>query len=133
MPAKQRKYRANAPIHIRQKLVSGTLSKELRKKHEKKSFPLKKGDKVKVMKGQFKGRTGKIERVDLKKLKATVEGVNRVKKEGAKIEVLLDPSNLQIIELSMTDKKRQKAIERKQEKKFKKLPQEENKDVLKKK
>jgi len=37
---KQRKYRANAPIHVQRKLLSANLSKELRKKYEKRDFPI---------------------------------------------------------------------------------------------
>ncbi len=65
-PRKQRKYRANAPIHLRHKLVSANLSKELRAKHGRRSFPLRTGDSVKIMRGEFKGKTGKIESINLK-------------------------------------------------------------------
>ena len=37
-PRKQRKFRHNAPIHIRRKLMSSTLSKELRKKYGKEAL-----------------------------------------------------------------------------------------------
>ena len=48
-PRKQRKYLANAPLHLKKKFVSANLSKELRKKHEKRSLPLRKGDTVKAI------------------------------------------------------------------------------------
>ena len=47
-PRKQRKYRAEAPLHVKHKLVSANLSKELRKKYGRRSFPLRKGDTVLV-------------------------------------------------------------------------------------
>ena len=71
-----------------------------------------KGDKVKIMKGEFKKKTGKIESVDLKRLRTTIEGLNRTKKDGTKIKVYFSPSNLQIQELNLEDKKRRIAIER---------------------
>ena len=37
-PRKQRKYRANAPLHTRHKMASANLSKELRKKYSKRNF-----------------------------------------------------------------------------------------------
>ena len=136
-PRKQRKYRANAPLHIKHKLISSTFSKELRKKYGKRNFPLRKDDSVKVMRGEFKGKTGKIELVDLKKLRVSIAGINRTKKEGTKINVYFNPSNLQIKELNLDDKNRIKALERKNEKKeikFKKLPKtEEKKNVPEKK
>ncbi len=111
-PRKQRKYRANAPLHIRRKFMSANLNKTLKQKYGKKNFPLRKDDKVKIMKGEFKKKTGKIESVDLKRLRITIEGINRTKKDGTKIKVYFSPSNLQIQELNLEDKKRRIAIER---------------------
>jgi len=111
-PRKQRKYRANAPLNIRHKLISANLSKELRKKYGKRNFPIRKEDRVKIMKGEFKKKTGKIELVKLKKLKVTIEGIYRTKKDGTKVSVYFDPSNLQIQELNVEDKKRRQALER---------------------
>lgn len=113
-PRKQRKFRINAPLHIRHKLVSANLSKELRKKYAKRSFPLKKGDEIKIMRGEFKGKTGKIDSVDLKYLRVAIAGINRTKKDGTKVSVYFAPSNLQIKELNLEDKKRKESLERKQ-------------------
>ena len=68
-PRKQRKYRNNAPSHIKNKFLSAHLSKELRKKHNTRNITLKKGDKVKIARGQFKGKTGAVDRINLKKAK----------------------------------------------------------------
>ncbi|MCD6381372.1 MAG: 50S ribosomal protein L24, partial [Candidatus Aenigmarchaeota archaeon] len=54
-PRKQRKYRYNAPLHIRQKLVSAHLTKELRNELGIRSLPVRKNDRVKIMRGKFKG------------------------------------------------------------------------------
>jgi large subunit ribosomal protein L24 len=43
---------------------------------------LKKGDLVRVISGESKGQEGKILSIDLKKLRAIVEGVNKVKKHS---------------------------------------------------
>lgn len=110
---KQRKYRHNAPLHVRQKFVHVHLSEELRKKYEKRNAGLKKGDKVKVMRGQFKKHTGTVEKVNLKKTKVQVSGIEITKKDGNKTTQLIDPSNLLITELNLDDKLRQKIIERK--------------------
>ena len=64
---KQRNYRHNAPLHIKQKFVHAHLSKELRQKYQKRNVGLRKSDKVKIMRGQFKGKIGAVERIDLKK------------------------------------------------------------------
>ena len=112
-PRKQRKYRYNAPLHIRQKFMSSHLSKELRKKYKTRSLGLRKGDKVKVMRGQFKNHVGAVDRIDLKKTEVYVGGIEITKKDGSKTTHPIDPSNLLITELNLDDKLRQKIIERK--------------------
>ncbi len=112
-PRKQRKYRANAPLHIKRKLLSAHLSKELRKKYNKRSLSLRKGDKVRVLVGDFKGKTGVIESIDLRKEKVLVRGIEVVKKDGTKVMRPINPSNLEIIELNLDDNKRKKILERK--------------------
>lgn len=110
-PRKQKKFVANAPLHLRHALVSAHLDAELRKKYNKRSIPLRKGDKVKVMRGSFKGKIGKVEIVDLKKSKAYVEKIENVKKDGSKSPVPLTVSNLIILELNLNDAKRKKVLE----------------------
>lgn len=109
---KQRKYRSNAPLHIKQKFMRSTFSKDLKKKYGKRNFSLKKGDKVKVITGQFKKHMGKVERIDLKALKVYLSGVEVSKKDGTKTTFPFNPSNLMIMELNLDDKMRRKMIER---------------------
>lgn len=109
-PGKQRKYLANAPLHIRKKFLSVNLSKELRKTYKRRNISLKKGDVIKIMRGKFKGKQGKIKEVKLKTSKVIVEGIQVKKQDGSKADIRLQPSNLQIIELNIEDKKRLKQI-----------------------
>lgn len=109
-PRKQRKYVANAPLHIRHDFVSAHLSKELRKKYGRRSFPLRKDDEIKIMRGEFKGKKGKIEIVDLKYTRVVISGIFRTKKDGTKTRVYFHPSNLMIIDLNLNDKKRMESI-----------------------
>jgi large subunit ribosomal protein L24 len=111
-PRKQRKYRANAPMHLRHKALSANLSKELKTKHKRKNIPIRKGDNVKVMRGEFKKKTGKISVVNLTKMKVAIEGIQKQKKDGTKVNVYFNPSNLQITELNLDDKERNSAIKR---------------------
>jgi len=130
-PRKQRKYRANAPLHLRRKMMSVHLSGLLRKKYEKRNFPIRKGDTIKIMRGEFKKKTGKIDSVNYQKLRVEIAGIYRTKKDGTKVGVYFNPSNLQITELNLEDKKRREAIEKKatpekkKEIKLKPLPKEE--------
>mgnify|MGYP001561330093 CR=1 FL=1 len=112
-PRKQRKYRHNAPLHTRQKLVSAHLDKALRKEYNVRSLSLRKGDEVVVLRGSYRKRKGVVARVDLKKTKIFVEGLKRKKVSGQEIDAPIDPSNLMITKLNLDDKKRRKFIERK--------------------
>ena len=105
-PRKQRKYVYNAPLHMKQKLMGAHLSPELRKKHGTRSAPLRKGDTVKILRGKFKARTGKVDRIDLKKTKAYIHGIDVQKKDGSKSPYPIHPSNLMITALELDDKKR---------------------------
>jgi len=109
-PSKQRKYVANAPKHTKNKMLSSHLSKELKEKYGKRSMTLRKGDKVKVLRTQFKKKTGKVESVDTKKSRAYITGIEVVKKDGSKALYPIHASNLIIEELNLEDKKRTKRI-----------------------
>ena len=118
-PRKQRKYLANAPLHIKRKFLSVNLSKELRKKHGKRNIPVVKGDKVKIMRGKFKKKSGKVTEVKTKMMKIYIEGIQVKKTDGSKASVPLRASNLQIIELNLDDVKRLKKLGVKEVKKGK--------------
>lgn len=110
-PGKQRKYRSKAPLHTKQKFMHSHLSKDLRKKYGKRNISLRKGDKVKITTGKFRKHEGKIIRIDLKKIRVFVDGIESTKKDGTKRQFSLDPSNMMIVELNMDDKLRQKFLE----------------------
>merc|ERR1712110_806206 len=57
---KSRKAYFTAPSSIRRKLLSCHLSDELKKQHSVRSIPVRKGDTVKIKRGTFKGREGKV-------------------------------------------------------------------------
>jgi len=105
-PSKQRKYRANAPLSIKRKFLSVHLSKDLIKKYKTRNVIVRKNDKVKITRGQFRGKTGKILNVITKKSKVFIEGIENVKKDGTKAYYPMEPSNLVIIEPDLTDKRR---------------------------
>jgi large subunit ribosomal protein L24 len=127
-PRKQRKYRANAPLHLRKKFISVALSKDLRKKQNTRNIPVKKNDKVKIMRGKFKGKTGKVLNVDLKYLRVVVEGIQVTKQDGSKANVKMQPSNLQITEIADRTPKKPK----KEEKTNKETKKSEKKEIKKK-
>jgi len=111
-PRKQRKFLYNAPLHLRRKMISAHLSKELREQYKRRSLPLRKGDEVKVMRGEFKGTVGKVVKVDTKKYKVYIDNVKKKRSVGTEYLVPISPSNLMIIKLNLDDKYRLKMLER---------------------
>jgi large subunit ribosomal protein L24 len=110
---KQRKYIYNAPLHVRRKLMKATLSKSLREKFKRRSFTIRKGDVVKIMRGQFKGVEGKVIEVDYKNYKIKVENATLRTSKGDIAYYPIHPSNVMIVELNLEDKKREEALKRK--------------------
>ena len=105
-PRKQRKALYNASAHTRGKRISSTLSKDLREKIGKRSLPVRTGDKVKVLRGEFKGHEGKILDVDYGSYKVDIENVTMKKPDGTPVFLPVDPSNLMIIDANLDDDKR---------------------------
>ncbi|MEM4699797.1 MAG: 50S ribosomal protein L24 [Candidatus Nezhaarchaeales archaeon] len=111
-PGKQRKALFNAPLHIKHKMLAAHLSKELRQQYGFRSLPVRKGDTVMVMRGDYKGMVGKVVEVDTSKMRVYVEGVMAEKMDGTKYYVPLHASNLLITKLDLSDKARRKIVER---------------------
>jgi len=111
-PRKQVKYRANAPHHIKRKFMASHLDKPLREKYGRRNIEVRKGDEVKIMRGKFAKKHGKVSVVDVKNTLIQVDGAQRQKKGGEKLETWFKPSKVKIISLNLDDKKRVKSLER---------------------
>ena len=109
---KQRKYVHNAPLHVKHKLLGSSLSSELRTEHNIRSVPVRKGDTVKVITGQFRGKSGKVVKVSVSRKYAHVEGATIQRADGTESFYPIHPSNLQIIKLDLTDKLRSSKVGR---------------------
>src|SRR2546426_7508799 len=105
-PRKQRKFLFNAPLHLRRKLISAHLAKDLRQVYKRRSLPLRKGDEVKILRGDNVGKSGKVSRIDVKKYRIYVEGVTKKKTVGPEVQVPIHPSNLLIINPILEDEMR---------------------------
>ncbi|KAJ2398808.1 60S ribosomal protein L26A, partial [Coemansia sp. RSA 2559] len=99
---KSRKAHFQAPSHIRRRLMSAGLSKDLRKKYDARSIPVVRGDEVVVVRGQHKGREGKVSAVYRKKWVIHIERVDREKVNGSTVPVPIHPSNVAITSLKLT-------------------------------
>lgn len=109
-PKKQRKAQKEMPLHKRKRLVSAHLSKELRESLKKRSLPVRKGDSVKIMRGSFKGKSGKVIKVDLRKAKIYIEKITRKKANGTEVPVPISASNVLITALDKSDERRLKRL-----------------------
>ncbi|OWF49269.1 60S ribosomal protein L26 [Mizuhopecten yessoensis] len=110
---KNRKRHFNAPSHVRRKIMSTPLSKELRQKYNVRSMPIRKDDEVQVVRGNHKSQQiGKIVQVYRKKFVVHIERIQREKANGASVHVGIHPSKILIVKLKI-DKDRKRILERK--------------------
>lgn len=114
---KQRKAQANAPTHVRRKMVASHLSEDLKKQYGARSAMVVAGDTVKVLRGdeKVKGVEGKVTRVDTKSGKVVVEGVTIAKADGTMKARPVHASNLIIMKLDLTDPWRKGRLEGRKE------------------
>ena len=76
------------------------------------NIEVRKGDEVKIMRGKFKGKQGKVGEVDVKHTRIQVDGANRSKSGGEKIETWFHASNVKIISLELKDNRRLKSTKK---------------------
>lgn len=79
-----------------------SLSKDLRKKYGIRSFPVIKGDVVKVISGSKKGEGGKVAEVDHVSGLVVVEGITIAKADGKQKGFGIQPEKLQITHLDLS-------------------------------
>ncbi len=76
------------------------------------SLPVRKGDTVRIMRGDDRGHEGKVTDVDYKALRIYVDGATVNKADGTEVGRPIHPSNVMITKLDMSDPWRRKLIER---------------------
>jgi len=95
--------------------MAAPLSQELISSKGAKTLPVRKGDTVRIMRGDHKGFEGKVSRIDLKRYRIFIEGLTREKVDGTNIFVSVHPSKVMIRNLKLDDKWRKGIVERKKE------------------
>lgn len=102
---KQRKARANAPLHKKKRMVSAHLDSALMTEYNVRSVPVRKGDTVKIIRGaqDLKKTEAKVASVDLKKSKIIIENITVPKADGTQKPKPVDPSDVIITKLDMSD------------------------------
>jgi large subunit ribosomal protein L24 len=106
-----------ATFQIRSKQLGSSLSKDLQKKYGKKSTRAIVGDTITILRGEFKGVSGKITKISTEKTSVTIEGVKKEKTKGDKFDVYIHTSNLVVTALNTSDKWRITKLEGKDPKK----------------
>merc|ERR1712168_826367 len=109
---KNRKRHFTAPSHIRRKLMSSPLSKELKAKYGVRTMPIRKDDEVQVVRGHYKGQqVGKVIQCYRSKFRIYIERIQREKANGATVNVGIHPSKVIIVKLKM-DRDRKNILDR---------------------
>jgi large subunit ribosomal protein L24 len=96
--------------HKRDKFLGANLSVNLREQHNKRSMRVIKGDTVRILRGEYVGIEGKVEKVNTERSTLAIEGVQREKIRGGNVKVQVHASNVQIISLNTDDDYRLKGI-----------------------
>lgn len=96
--------------HKRDKFLGANLSVNLRGQHNKRSMRVIKGDTVRILRGEYVGIEGKVEKVNTERSTLSIEGVQREKIRGGNVKVQVHASNVQIISLNTDDDYRLKGI-----------------------
>ncbi|MCP8309642.1 MAG: 50S ribosomal protein L24 [archaeon] len=110
-PSKVRKKLFKSPAYVRSKQFSSHLSDELYDKYKVRSLRVRKGDTVKIMRGEYKGIEGKVTGLDMKAGRITIEGVTREKIAGGTVPIKIHSSKVMIMSLNLDDKWRKDKLE----------------------
>ncbi len=87
-------------------MVRGHLAPKYLEAGKKRSLTIRKGDQVRIMRGDHKGEEGKVEKVSLKNLTITIEGVTQAKADESRSARMIHASNIMIIKPDMSDRRR---------------------------
>jgi ribosomal protein uL24 len=98
-----------APQHQRRKRLTAKLVESLRDKHGISKTSIRKGDSVLITRGDFSDIEGKVDAVDYKSCRITIEGVDREKADGSRVLMKIPPSSVIITKLQ-TDKRRRLSV-----------------------
>src|SRR6266540_5321037 len=101
---------------MKNRILGSNLTQSLRDQYSKRSLRVIKGDTIKVLRGEYSGIEGKVERVNTKRATLSIEGVQREKIRGGNVKVPIHSSNVQIVALKLGDSLRQKKIEKSKQK-----------------
>jgi large subunit ribosomal protein L24 len=88
------------------------LSRALREKYGRRNVRVIAGDTIKVMRGEYSGIEGKVEKVNMKRGSLAIEGIQREKVRGGNVKVEINSTNVVVTDLDLDDKLRLALIQR---------------------
>ena len=106
---------------VANKQISAPLSKDLRKKYSRRSVRIMIDDTAKVIRGEYKGITGKVSKISTNNSSNAIEGNKKEKLKGDKIDIYIHSSNVIVTSLNTDDKWRIKILEKKPKSKIKSM------------
>jgi large subunit ribosomal protein L24 len=109
-PSKQRKTRYSAHSWKKHKFLAAPLSTELRTTYGRRSIPVRTGDTVRIVRGDFSGVEGKVSDIDTGRQRLYVEGVTREKVAGTSEKVSVHCTKVTITRLNLDDKWRANSL-----------------------
>ena len=109
------------------KQICAPMSKDLRKKYSRRSARIMAEDTVKVIRGEYKGITGKVSKISTGSNSIAIEGNKKEKLKGDKIDIYIHSTNVIITALNTDDKWRLKILEKKPKSKIKSMKEEAKK------
>lgn len=100
------------PKHLAERNLRSHLSRTLREKYGRRNLRVIAGDTIKVIRGEYSGIEGKVEKVNMKRGSLAIEGIQREKVRGGNVKVEINSTNVVITDLDLDDKYRQALIQR---------------------
>lgn len=105
-PRKQRRRVQKASLHERKNFLKCRLDEFLQEEYGLRSLVVKKGDLVKIMRGQFRDTEGKVTGISYKKGVVILDNTTITKADGKESAVPIHPSNLILVKLAIDDERK---------------------------
>jgi len=115
---------SSKPVKVRKRLAlqsvrdvnvsasKAALSSDLKTKYGSNSVRLRPGDSIRLVRGEYSGVEGKVQKVFPKEGRVTVEGVTREKIKGGTTSIHIHTSSVIVTSLNLEDKFRRQKMER---------------------
>jgi len=92
-------------------MVTAPLSEQLRDRYKRRSLPIRKGDTVKILRGDFAGLEGKVIDINRVECRIFIEGVTRERVSGQQVKIGVHPSKVVVMNLDLGDRWRSDVVE----------------------